>query len=131
MRSRYLKTILSALGLAALLALAHLPQSPAQAAGDADYQRMRVFTEVLTEIENKYVEKKTQEELITEALKGMVSSLDPHSSYLTPEEFRDLQIETKGSFTGVGIEITQKDGVLTVTIGKRPETKPRVVDIKG
>ncbi len=116
MRSRYLKTVLLSIGLAALLALAmpHLPQPPAQAAGDADYQRMRVFTEVLTEIENKYVEKKSQEELITEALKGMVSSLDPHSSYLSPEEFRDLQIETKGSFTGVGIEITQKDGVLTV-----------------
>jgi C-terminal processing protease CtpA/Prc len=79
MRSRYLKTVLTSIGLAALLALAlpHLPQPPAQAAGDADYQRMRVFTEVLTEIENKYVEKKSQEELITEALKGMVSSPIP------------------------------------------------------
>jgi carboxyl-terminal processing protease len=116
MRARSFKISLLVLGVAGLAALAaHLSPLPrAQAAGDADYQRMRVFTEVLGEIESKYVEKKTPEELITEALKGMVSSLDPHSAYLTPDEFRDLQIETKGSFHGVGIEITLKDGILTV-----------------
>ncbi|MFH1057257.1 MAG: S41 family peptidase [Pseudomonadota bacterium] len=116
MRASSLKISLLVLGVAALVTLAvHLSPLPrAQAASDADYQRMQVFTEVLGEIEKKYVEKKTQEELITEALKGMVSSLDPHSAYLTPDEFRDLQIETKGSFHGVGIEITLKDGILTV-----------------
>ncbi|KIX13370.1 S41 family peptidase [Dethiosulfatarculus sandiegensis] len=87
---------------------------PAQAASDAEYRRMRVFTEALAEIERKYVEKKSPEELINAAIKGMVSSLDPHSSYLTPEEYKELQVETKGSFTGVGIEITTKDGILTV-----------------
>ncbi len=116
MRSGILKTIIVALGLALATAVALPKLSPetAKAAGDAEYQRMRVFTEVLSEIESKYVEKKTSEELITEALKGMVSSLDPHSAYLTPDEFKDLQIETRGSFHGIGIEITQKDGVLTV-----------------
>ncbi|CAO0821941.1 Carboxy-terminal-processing protease [Desulfarculales bacterium] len=100
--------------LALALALPWLTRDDANAAGDADYQRMRVFTEVLSEIEQKYVEKKTTDELLTDALKGMVSSLDPHSSYLTPDEYKDLQIETKGSFQGVGIEITLKDATLTV-----------------
>ncbi|MFH1033730.1 MAG: S41 family peptidase [Pseudomonadota bacterium] len=113
-RSRKAPIIILALALALAVALPLLSRATARAAGDADYQRMRVFTEVMDEIEKKYVEKKTSEELITEALKGMVSSLDPHSSYLTPDEFKDLQIETKGSFQGVGIEITLKDGILTV-----------------
>ena len=86
----------------------------ANAADESEYRRMRVFTEVLAEIERKYVEKKPPQELITSAIKGMVSSLDPHSSYLTPDEYKDLQVETKGSFFGVGIEITMRDGVLTV-----------------
>jgi carboxyl-terminal processing protease len=107
-------TIILALAVVAALAWPRLSLESARAAADTEYQRMRVFTEVLAEIENKYVEKKTPEDLITEALKGMVSSLDPHSGYLSPDEFKDLQIETKGSFHGVGIEITQKDGMLTV-----------------
>ena len=86
----------------------------ANAADESEYRRMRVFTEVLAEIERKYVEKKPPQELITSAIKGMVSSLDPHSSYLTPDEYKDLQVETKGSFFGVGIEITMRDGILTV-----------------
>ncbi len=106
--------LIAALAAVAVVALTHLPGLAARSGGDTEYQRMRIFTEVLSEIESKYVEKKTPEELITEALKGMVSSLDPHSAYMTPDEFKDLQVETKGSFHGVGIEITQKDGVLTV-----------------
>jgi carboxyl-terminal processing protease len=89
-------------------------QPGAKAASDEEYRRMRIFTEVLSEIQRKYVEDKSPNELITEAVKGMVSSLDPHSAYLTPEEYKDLQVETKGSFSGVGIEITMRDGVLTV-----------------
>jgi carboxyl-terminal processing protease len=87
---------------------------PAQAASDADYQKMRLFTEVLAEVQSKYVEEKALDDLITEALRGMVSGLDPHSAYLSQEEFKELQEDTKGSFSGVGIEITPKDGVLTV-----------------
>jgi carboxyl-terminal processing protease len=89
-------------------------QPGAKAASDEEYRRMRIFTEVLSEIQRKYVEEKSPNELITEAVKGMVSSLDPHSAYLTPDEYKDLQVETKGSFSGVGIEITMRDGVLTV-----------------
>ncbi len=94
--------------------LPQLKQAPAQAAGDADYRRMRLLTEVMEQIQKKYVEKKTPDELLTDAIKGMVSSLDPHSAYLTPEEYKELQIETKGSFSGVGIVISMRDGILTV-----------------
>ncbi len=91
-----------------------IPQPQARAAADDEYRRMSLFTQVLDEIQSKYVEKKSPQDLITAAIKGMVASLDPHSAYLTPDEYKDLQIETKGSFSGVGIEITMRDGVLTV-----------------
>ncbi|ADK85136.1 carboxyl-terminal protease [Desulfarculus baarsii DSM 2075] len=100
-------------GLAMLLA-PYLPTPQSNAASDDEYQQMRLLTEVLEEIKQKYVEEKTSKDLIQRAIKGMVDNLDPHSSYMSPEEFKDLQIETKGSFYGVGIEITSKDGVLTV-----------------
>ncbi len=110
---RYSLFLLAILAMFTLL-LPQLRQQPAQAASDADYGRMRLLTEVMEQIQKKYVEKKTPDELLTEAVKGMVSSLDPHSAYLTPEEYKELQIETKGSFSGVGIVITTKDGILTV-----------------
>jgi len=142
MPSRFLKIPAILLILAMILAgtvYILAPDSRAQASDDDQYRRMRVFTEVLTEIQRKYVEKKTTDELITEAVKGMVASLDPHSSYLTPDEFKDLQIETKGSFSGVGIEITMRDGVLTVvspiegTPAYRAGVQPgdRIIKING
>lgn len=97
-------------------------RSDARTNDDERYRRLQILTEVLAEIEKKYVEVKPVEELIIEAVKGMAASLDPHSSYLTPEEYRDLQIETRGQFSGVGIEITMRDGVLTVV---SPSKTPR------
>lgn len=117
MRALWCKKSLIALILALTLTLA-MPGlravSSARTPSDEEYRKLRILTEVLTEIERKYVETKPLEELIEHAVKGMVSGLDPHSAYLTPEEYEDLRIETKGSFTGVGIEITMRDGVLTV-----------------
>ena len=78
------------------------------------YAKIKVLSLVLHEIQQKYVEDTEAEELIYGAIKGMVKTLDPHSSFMTPAEMKDFQIETRGSFTGVGIEITLKDGVLTV-----------------
>jgi carboxyl-terminal processing protease len=69
---------------------------------------------VTAETEKNYVEPQDPQKLIYGAIKGMVQSLDPHSSFLTKEEHQELLIETKGSFTGVGIEITVRDNVLTV-----------------
>ncbi len=78
------------------------------------YKGLKLFSDVLSEIENNYVEPVETEKLIEKAIQGMVSSLDPHSSFLPPEAFDDLQTETKGEFGGIGIVITMRDGRLTV-----------------
>lgn len=84
-------------------------------AGTKDvYKNIEIFTEVLRQIEKSYVEPQDPQELIYGAIKGMVHNLDPHSSFMTKEEYRELMLETKGSFTGIGVEITVKDNVLTV-----------------
>ena len=78
------------------------------------YKNIEVFTEVLRQIEDNYVEPQDSQKLIYGAIKGMVQSLDPHSSFLTKEEHKDLLIETEGKFSGVGMEITIRDNILTV-----------------
>jgi carboxyl-terminal processing protease len=78
------------------------------------YKNIEVFTDVLRKIEKNYVEDTNANELIYGAIRGMVETLDPHSSFITAEDYKELMIETKGSFPGVGIVITMKDRVLTV-----------------
>jgi len=78
------------------------------------YKNIEIFTEVLRQIEKSYVEPQEPQELIYGAIKGMVHNLDPHSSFMTKEEYRELMLETEGSFTGIGVEITVKDNFLTV-----------------
>ncbi|MCX8027741.1 MAG: S41 family peptidase [Thermodesulfovibrionales bacterium] len=78
------------------------------------YEDLKIFTEVLSLIKKNYVEDVKTKDIIQGAIKGMVSSLDPHSSYLTPEAYKELQVETKGEFGGIGIQIGIKDNVLTV-----------------
>lgn len=85
-----------------------------KAINDDMYQNIEIFAEVLRQIEMNYVEPKDSKELIYGAIKGMVDGLDPHSAFMTKEEHKDLMIETKGSFTGVGIEITTRDNTITV-----------------
>ena len=76
--------------------------------------KLKVFGQALALIEDQYVEPKTTKDLIYGAIHGLTGTLDPHSSFMTPEEFKELQIETKGKFSGIGIEITMKDQILTV-----------------
>jgi carboxyl-terminal processing protease len=76
--------------------------------------KLKVFAQGLALIEQQYPEPKTTKDLVYGAIQGAVGTLDPHSSFMTPEEFRELQIETKGKFSGIGIEIALKDRVLTV-----------------
>jgi carboxyl-terminal processing protease len=76
--------------------------------------KLRVFAQALALIEQQYAEPKTTKDLVYGAIQGAVGTLDPHSSFMTPDEFRELQIETKGKFSGIGIEITLKDRTLTV-----------------
>ena len=78
------------------------------------YRNIEIFTEVLRQIEKSYVEPQDPHDLIYGAIKGMVQNLDPHSSFMTKEEHQELMLETKGSFTGIGVEITVKDDILTV-----------------
>jgi len=78
------------------------------------YKQLELFANVLSLLQENYVEKVNTKELIEGAINGLLLSLDPHSSYLKPESFQDLKDETQGSFTGIGIEITMRDGILTV-----------------
>ena len=78
------------------------------------YKNIEIFTEVLRQIQKNYVEPKDPQDLIYSAIRGMVRDLDPHSSFMTKDEHQELMLETKGTFTGIGVEITIKDNVLTV-----------------
>ena len=80
----------------------------------ATYENLRLFTEVLSIIQSQYVDEMAPKELIYSAIKGTLRGLDPHSSFLDPEMYREMQVETSGSFGGLGIEITLRDDVLTV-----------------
>jgi len=78
------------------------------------YERLKVFTEVLSLIQANYVDETKPRDLIYGGIKGMLETLDPHSSFLPPDIFKEMQVETQGSFGGLGIEITVKDRQLTV-----------------
>lgn len=84
------------------------------AVGRDAYEGLEAFTNVLSIVQKNYVEEVGTQKLIEGAINGMLTSLDPHSAYLTPELYRELQVDTEGSFGGLGIEITLRDGVLTV-----------------
>src|SRR3970282_1770153 len=83
-------------------------------ATDDTYDTLKVFSEVLTLVRQNYVESTNSRELIFGAIRGMLESLDPHSSFMPPELYREMQIETQGSFGGLGIEITVRERYLTV-----------------
>jgi len=86
----------------------------ASAREDGTYEQLKIFGSVLDLVQRNYVEEIPPKKLIYGAVQGMLKSLDPHSSFMKPEDYKELQIETKGSFTGIGIEISLKDGILTV-----------------
>lgn len=78
------------------------------------YEELRTFSEVLTKVQKHYVEPVKVNELVQGAIRGMLSTLDPHSAYMSPEMYKEIQVETKGEFGGVGIQIGIKDNRLTV-----------------
>ncbi len=81
---------------------------------DQTYEELKVFSDVLDFIEKNYVDPVESKELIRGAIRGMITSIDPHSAFLLPDAYKDLQIETSGEFTGIGIVITMQDNVVTV-----------------
>ncbi|MEK7372543.1 MAG: S41 family peptidase [candidate division NC10 bacterium] len=80
----------------------------------ATYENLRLFTEVLSIVQSQYVDEVAAKDIIHSAIKGTLRGLDPHSSFLDPEMYREMQVETSGVFGGLGIEITLRDDVLTV-----------------
>ena len=94
------------------------------------YNKLKIFSEVLSLIESNYVESVESDTIINGAIRGMVKALDPHTSYLPPASYKEMQVETTGKFGGLGIEISIRDGVLTV-ISPIEETPAFEVGIKA
>jgi len=80
----------------------------------SSYESLKVFSEVLSLIESTYVEKVSSEKLIEGAIHGLVKTLDPHTSYMSPEVYQEMKVQTSGKFGGLGIEVSRRDGILTV-----------------
>lgn len=78
------------------------------------YKQVELFSDVLAIVQTDYVDETSAHDLIYGALKGMISSLDPHSQFMDPETYNELKVDTEGKFGGLGIEITLKDGLLTI-----------------
>ncbi|HEY2988445.1 MAG TPA: S41 family peptidase [Candidatus Binatia bacterium] len=79
-----------------------------------DYESLETFTSILSIVKKNYVDDVNAKDLVAGAINGMLSSLDPHSAYLTPDLYKELQMDTQGRFGGLGIEITIRNGILTV-----------------
>ena len=92
-----------------------LSRSPKVSALSTDvYEDLKIFTDVLGLLQKEYVEETNSKDLVYGAVKGMLETLDPHSAFMPPSVYKEMQEETKGRFEGLGIEITSKEGVLTV-----------------
>lgn len=100
------------IALAAFIGISTQRRCDAQ--GGKEYEYIGLFTDVMTIIKKNYVEEVDSKKLIYGAINGMLTALDPHSSFMSPETFKDMKVETKGAFGGLGIEISMKDGILTV-----------------
>src|SRR4051812_46814710 len=133
------KTILILLGAASGAALTLLATQPrlvkvgfgssAKAAAADTYRQLNLFGDVFERVRADYVEKPDDSKLIESAINGMLSGLDPHSSYMEPKAFRDMQVQTRGEFGGLGIEVTMEDGLIKVVspIDDTPAAKAGVM----
>ena len=99
--------------LVAFIAISSQQHCSAEGKG-SDYESIELFTDVMAIVKKSYVEEVDTKKLIYGAINGMLSSLDPHSSFMPPDTYKEMKIDTKGAFGGLGIEISIKDGVLTV-----------------
>ncbi len=108
------QTILAIVSILALLWIVPWVAAESTSKWRPDYEGLRLFRTVMGYVQKSYVKEVPERELIQGAINGMLQSLDPHSSFLTEDMFKELQVETKGEFQGLGIEITLENGVLTV-----------------
>ena len=86
----------------------------ALAADDETFRQLELFGDIFERVRNFYVDETEDTELIEAAINGMLTSLDPHSSYLNEESFREMQVQTRGEFGGLGINVTMEQGVIRV-----------------
>ena len=131
------KTTLILLGAAAGAAVTLLVSQPrlvlvgarAQAAASDTYRQLNLFGDVFERVRADYVVKPDDTKLIETAINGMLSGLDPHSSYMNPKSFRDMQVQTRGEFGGLGIEVTMQDGLIKVVapIDETPAAKAGIL----
>src|ERR1700752_2862371 len=111
--------LLGALGGAAISLAVTQPHalllgSSAKAAAADTYRQLNLFGDVFERVRADYVDKPDDTKLIEAAINGMLAGLDPHSSYMDPKSFRDMQVQTRGEFGGLGIEGTMEDGLIKV-----------------
>lgn len=109
---RFLYGVTIALSLFAISSFAF--SGKVVAVSNDTYENLKIYADVLGIIQKDYAEEVDTKELIYSSIKGMVRELDPHSSFLTPEDYKEMQIDTRGTFGGIGIEIGIRDGILTV-----------------
>jgi carboxyl-terminal processing protease len=131
------KTSLILLGAAAGAAMALLATQPrmifsgasAEAAAADTYRQLNLFGDVFERVRADYVEKPKDSKLIETAINGMLAGLDPHSSYMNAKSFRDMQVQTRGEFGGLGIEVTMEDGLIKVVapIDETPAAKAGIL----
>ncbi|MGA7383631.1 MAG: S41 family peptidase [Methylocella sp.] len=118
MMRKVLPLLLAAVLGAGLVTLATkapvFPEGTARAAASDTYRNLNLFGDVFEKIRSDYVEKPDEQKLVEAAINGMLGSLDPHSSYMDAKSFRDMQVQTRGEFGGLGIEVTQEDGLIKV-----------------
>ncbi|HUD87693.1 MAG TPA: S41 family peptidase [Xanthobacteraceae bacterium] len=118
MRKTSLIFLGAAAGAAATLLATQPPSmfvgSSARAAAADTYRELNLFGDVFERVRADYVEKPDDAKLVESAINGMLSGLDPHSSYMDPKSFRDMQVQTRGEFGGLGIEVTMEDGLVKV-----------------
>jgi len=101
----------------------------AVAAGADTYRKLNLFGDIFEKVRTDYVEPPNEAKLIESAINGMLTSLDPHSSYMDPKSFQDMRQQTRGEFGGLGIEVTMEDGVIKVVapIDETPAAKAGIM----
>ena len=114
MRQFFKNFALVSVGLIAGVAATIQLSATAQQSATLPLDELRTLSNVFAQIKREYVEPVDDKQLLTEAVKGMVSSLDPHSTFLDKKDFDEMQEQTSGKFAGLGIEITSEDGLVKV-----------------
>jgi len=107
-------SLLAGAAFAAGLAISPIEGVVAQSGSSDTFRQLKLFGDVFERVRAEYVEEVSDQKLIESAINGMLTSLDPHSGYLDAEKYRDMQVQTRGEFGGLGIEVTMENGLVKV-----------------